>query len=116
MKKLGLTLPLSVLLALAGCDSTKVPLIDAKVPLKPSLTRACLPTGLDEYNAAQLETSDFCTPGGEHIMELTISDRNAWTIRTHEGRAAFGPVGDEQKPTIVVVTTPQNRYQFALVR
>jgi type IV secretory pathway VirB9-like protein len=111
-----LTFPVLVLLALAGCDSPKVPLIDARVPTNPSLTRACLPMGLNEYNAAQLGTSVFCTPGGEYIMELTISDRNAWTVRTHESRAVFAPVVDEPNSTIVVVTTPKNRYQFNLVR
>lgn len=114
--RLGLTLPLLMLLTLAGCDSAKAPLIDVKMPPTPSPTRPCLPMGQGEYNAAQLESSDFCTPGGEYIMELTISDRNAWTVRTHESRAAFGPVGDEQKPAIVVVSTPNNRYQFTLVR
>lgn len=86
------------------------------MPPKPSLTRACLPVGLSEYSVKQLEQADFCSPGGEYVMELAISDRDAWTVRVHENRVAFGPVGDEPKLASVIVTTPNNHYQFTLVR
>lgn len=109
--KPGQTLTILALLALAGCDSPIV----VKVAPNPSLTHACLATGLSEYSVKQLEQADFCSPGGD-VTELVISDRNAWTARIQKNRVAFGPVGDDPKPAIVIVTTPTNQYQFKLVR
>jgi hypothetical protein len=102
------------LMMLAGCDSPKPPQI--VMPPKASSARACLPMPADQYNAGQVKVADFCSPGGEQIVNVTIGERDTWAISIHENRVAFGPVGDEPVPSTVVVTTPNNHYQFTLVR
>lgn len=105
---------LALLLTVSGCDAPGEALIE--LPRQPSLDSPCLNVGVAEYNSEQLKRADFCTPEGERIMAVSISDRDAWDFRKRDSRIAFHPVADEPKPSVVIVKTPRNQYQFTLVR
>lgn len=112
--KLRSTVPLLALLILAGCISHKAPPIDASQ--KSSEARACLPFGLPEYSAKQMAEADICTPVGENVTGVFMSEADTWDVAAHSNRAQFTPVGIVTKTTTVSVDTLNHQYRFTLVR
>lgn len=50
---------------------------------KPSLAKQCLPVSLEGENkfvTAEVESSDFCAPGGASIQSVTVSNIDAWAF------------------------------------